>query len=118
MYKFIPFIAILFLLSSCGQPKTATLTKVSADGKTHVTITGKKDSALDPFHTTMTVKSVDIPEGSLIFEVYADDLTDKNVRFDWSDADHAIITFTQSDGEKRVFSLAVSETNVIVAPVL
>ena len=117
MRKIISVFAIVCLLVSCGQPKSVSLVKESADHKTKVTIIGKKDSSADPFHVTMSVKSGDIPEGSLLFEVYADDISDKNIRFDWSDSQHAIITFTQSDGEVRIFSLAVSDTNVILAPV-
>ena len=66
----------------------------------------------------MTVKSGDIPEGSLIFEIYDDDLNDSNVRFDWADSNNAVITFTQRDGEKKTFKLTVSDSNVILAPVL
>ena len=115
MNKLIPVLAILFLLSSCGEPKTVTLIKTSSDGKTKVTITGKKE-AMGPFNTVLTVKSGDIPEGSLIFEVYADDLNDKNVRFDWADAQHAVITFTQRDNTQRLFRLSVSDTQVLVVP--
>jgi hypothetical protein len=116
--KFLPILTILFLLTSCHQPKVATVTKTSSDGKTKVTIVGKKETPLDPFHVTLTVKSGDIPEGSLIFEIAASDLTDDNVRFDWSDPQHAIITITQTDDDKKIFKLSVSDTQVIVAPVL
>ena len=115
MKKILPILAILFMLTSCGS-KTAVLTKMSADGKTKVTVTGKKE-ALGPFHTVLTVKSGDIPEGSLLFDVYADDLTDANVRFDWSDAQHAIITFTERDNTQRLFQLSVSDTHVLVVPI-
>lgn len=118
MKKIIPILAVLFLLSSCSGPTNVVMTKDSADGKTKVTIHGKRDSAIEPFKVTMTVKSGDIPEGSLIFEVYTSDLNDSNVRFDWSDSQHAVITFTQKDGEKKIFKLTVSDTNVILAPLL
>lgn len=107
-------IVILLLVTSCKQPLNATLTKKSPDGKTQVTITGKKEMAMDAFHTTLTVKSGDIPEGSLIFEIYANNLTDENVKFDWQDNQHATITFTQSDNELRHFSLLADDTHVLV----
>ena len=107
-------LAILFLLTSCNEKLNANLSKVSPDGKTKVTINGKKQVSGDSFHTTMTVKSGDIPEGSIIFEIYASDLNDENVKFSWIDAHHAMISFTQSDNEKRVFSLLATETNVVV----
>ncbi len=109
-------IALLLFVASCSQPRDVTLTRTSPDSKTHLTITGKKASALDPFQVTLAVKSGDIPEGSLNFEVAADDLNDTNVRVDWSDAQHAVITFTQRDGEPRIFTLSVSDTGVILAP--
>ncbi len=118
MYRYIVSIILLFMLVSCGQPKDVKLTRLSPDSKTVVTITGKKSSALDPYQVSLAVHSGDIPEGSLNFEVYADDLTDSNVRLDWSDAQHAVITFTQRDGEPRIFTLAVSESGVLLAPVI
>ena len=110
-------LAILFSLTSCNEKLNANLTKTSPDGKTKIAINGKKQVSGDAFHTTMTVKSGDIPEGSIIFEIYAADLNDENVKFDWSDAHHAMISFTQSDNEKRVFSLLATETNVVVEEV-
>lgn len=108
---------LILLLSSCKQPLDATLTKKSPDGKTLVTIVGKKEMAMDAFHTTLTVKSGDIPEGSLIFDIYANNLTDENVKFDWQDSQHALITFTQSDNEQRSFSLLADDTHVLVEEV-
>jgi hypothetical protein len=118
MKKLLPFLALLFILTSCNDKNEASLTKTSADGKTVVKVYGKRSSSLEPFQVTTTVKSGDIPEGSLIFEIFATDLNDSNVRFDWSDSRNAVITFTQKDGEKKIFKLTVSDTNVILAPVL
>lgn len=118
MYKHVITLLLVFTLASCGQPKDVTLTKSSPDGKTIISIKGQKFSSFDPFHISLAVRSGDIPEGSLSFEVAADDLNDGNVRVDWSDAQHAVITFTQRDGEPRIFTLAVSETGVLLAPVI
>ena len=101
---------------ACSSPKDVKLEKTSPDGATHITISGKKATALDPYQVSLAVKSGDIPEGSLNFEVAADDLNDSNVRVDWSDAQHGVITFTQRDGEPRTFVLSVSQTGVILAP--
>ena len=118
MKKLIPFLALLFILTSCNEKNEVSLTKTSADGKTTVKVYGKRSSSLEPFKVTTTVKSGDIPEGSLIFEIFASDLNDSNVRFDWSDSRNAVITFTQKDGELKIFRLTISDTNVILAPVL
>ena len=111
------FATLLLCLTSCNEKLTATLTKTSPDGKTKININGKKQVSGDSFHTTLTVKSGNIPEGSIIFEIFATDLNDKNVKFEWSDTHHALITFTQSDNENRVFSLLATETNVVVEEV-
>lgn len=118
MYRYITTVILLFMLASCSQPKDVKLTKLSPDSKTVVTITGKKASALDPYQVSLAVHSGDIPEGSLNFEVYADDLNNSNVRLDWSDAQHGVVTFTQRDGDPRVFTIAVSESGVLVTPVM
>ena len=108
---------LLLFLASCGSPKTSTLVKTTQDGKTTITISGKKQMSLSPFSVTMTVKSGDIPEGSLLFEIVADDINDSNVRVDWSDAQHGMITFTQRDNAQKIFSITVSDTQVLVVPV-
>ncbi|MBS1619858.1 MAG: hypothetical protein JST76_15165 [Bacteroidetes bacterium] len=118
MYRYIAMMIVLLGLASCGQPKDVKMVKSSPDGKVTLTITGRKASALDPFQVSMSVRAGDIPEGSLTFEIAADDLNDSNVRLDWSDPQHAVITFTQRDGEPRIFTLAVSETSVLLAPVI
>ncbi|MBS1686796.1 MAG: hypothetical protein JSS76_18810 [Bacteroidetes bacterium] len=109
---------LLLGLGSCGQPKDVKMVRSSADGKVIVTITARKASALDPFQVSMAVRAGDIPEGSLNFEVAADDLNDSNVRVEWSDPQHAVITFTQRDGEPRIFTLTVSESSVLLVPVI
>lgn len=118
MYRYIGVVTILLFLVSCGQPKDVTFIRKSPDGSCTITITGRKASSLDPYQVSLGVRAGDIPEGSLNFEIYADQLDDSNIRIDWSDQQHAIITFTQRDGEPRVFTLAVSDSGVLLVPVI
>jgi len=118
MGKLIPLICLVLFFMSCGQhPLTATLSNTSPDGKTKIQVTAKKEASLDPFTVTLDVKSADLPEGTLQFEISASTLDSSNVTFDWRDAQECRITFTQSDGDKRIFALTSSGSSVVVGEV-
>jgi hypothetical protein len=63
---------------------------------------------------TLEAKSGKESMGSLQFEITASTLDASNVKFDWSDANNCIITFTHSDGEKRVFRYYATTSSVIL----
>ena len=115
MYKFIPVIFTLLILSSCGQrPLTALVSSSSPDGKTQLTVSGKRALTMDPFTVTMEVKTNNNVDGSLQFEVAATSLDSTNVKFAWKDSQNCLITFIYTDGEKRVFRYYATATNVIL----
>jgi hypothetical protein len=82
-----------------------------------VELIGKKVMMGDPWKCELKVKAYDFKEGSLIFEVYADDLNDTNIKFDWADENKCTITIIQNDDEKRVFQLIANQNQVQVAEV-
>jgi hypothetical protein len=115
MKKLIPLLILVLVFAACGQkPVSGSLSSTSPDGKTTISVNGKKASSLDPFTVTLEVKSGKESMGSLQFEITASALDASNVKFDWSDANNCIITFTHSDGEKRVFRYYATASNVIL----
>ena len=117
MKKMIPILFVL-ILSACGdRPLTASLSSASPGGKTVISVSGKRQTGLDPFSVTMEVKTGSVVSGSLQFEVAASMLDAGNVKFDWKDDENCLITFTYSDGEKRVFRYYATESNVILEQV-
>ena len=110
-------ILLVLILSACGDRSlTASLSSSSPSGKTVINVSGKRQ-VLDPFNVTMEVKSGSNVVGSLQFEVAASMLDAGNVKFDWKDDSNCLITFTYSDGEKRVFRYYATESNVILEQV-
>ena len=114
MYKLIPILFVLLLLNSCGHPVSASLSSPSPDGKTTINVNAKKQAALDPFIVTLEVRSGNSVDGSLQFEIAASSIDSSNVKFDWKDPRNCMIYFTQSDGEKRIFSFYSTNNNVIL----
>ena len=111
-------ILLVLILSACGDRSlTASLSSLSPSGKTVINVSGKRQVGLDPFNVTMEVKSGSNVVGSLQFEVAASMLDAGNVKFDWKDDSNCLITFTYSDGEKRVFRYYATESNVILEQV-
>lgn len=104
---------LVLLMSSCHHTAIRMMSK-SPDGKTMLSVDGERSNSLDPFKVNMRVKSGDIPEGSLSFELEASEMNDSTVKFDWKDAGDCIVSFAQRDGEPRYFTLHVSSTNVLM----
>ncbi|HWB63454.1 MAG TPA: hypothetical protein VG603_08090, partial [Chitinophagales bacterium] len=80
--------------------------------KVHITITGTRPTAVDAWKVLIAVKAYDFKEGRLQFEIYADDLTEQNVKFDWKDDRHCLITITQREGKPRSFQLIADSQQV------
>ena len=115
MKKLLPLFLAVLILTSCQQhPVSASLSSPSPDGKTMITIKAQKPSSLDPFTVTMEVKEGDVSQGSLQFEIGASTIDSSNVKYEWADSNNCIITFTHSDGEKRIFRYYATSTNVVL----
>jgi hypothetical protein len=117
-----PVIAIFFtiialMLASCGGKTSASLSATSSNQKVKVSISGSRSNTVDPFKVILTVKAYDFKDGRLEFEIYADDLNDQNVKFNWQDDRNCLITFKQQDGVERKFQVIADDTQVQVAEV-
>jgi hypothetical protein len=118
MRKLIPLLLAVLIFGSCQQrPLSGTVSGSSPDGKTTISATAVRKASLDPFTVTMEVKTVSESQGSLQFEVAASAIDSSDVKFDWKDNNNCIITFIQSDNEKRIFRYYATATNVILQEV-
>ncbi len=112
IYSF--FIGLLFL-TSCGGKTETSLKKTSPNGKVNITIEAKRASAIESWKVDLKVKAYSFKEGKLSFEVYAKDLTDETVSFDWIDDSHCTIIFKQQDNTVRKFELIASQEQLQLA---
>jgi hypothetical protein len=108
---------IIVALGGCNGKTSATLNSTSGNGKVKVTITGTRGNVFDPFKTEIAVKAYDFKEGKLSFEIMADDLNDKNVKFAWTDDNNCVISIEENDKHVRSFQLIASESQVQLAEI-
>ena len=99
------------IVTSCNQKTAAKLENTSPNQKVHTVVTGTRTTSVDPWTVVIDVKAYDFQKGYLKFEIYSDDLTDKNVQFDWKDDENCLITFQERD-DKRVFQLIANANQV------
>lgn len=112
-----PVILLLLVLAACNGKTDALLEHTHADGKVKVTVKGERLTSVEPWKVNLTVKAYNFKEGSLIFEIYADDLNNETVSFTWADDTHCDIVFTQRDGVKRTFRLIASPEQMQMAEI-
>ncbi|HEY0261503.1 MAG TPA: hypothetical protein VGB95_00640 [Chitinophagales bacterium] len=106
---------ILMLLASCGQKKIV-LENESPNKQVNVTLNAEK-SGISPWQCEMKVKAYSFKEGSLKFEIYAEEMNNTTVRFDWKDDANCIISITETDGKARNFQLIASPNQVQMAEI-
>lgn len=115
--KLVIFFSVTFLLLACGGKTNTTLQHISPNGKVKVNIEGKRTSSVEAWKVDMNVKAYGFEEGKLSFEIYADDISDENVSFEWEDEFHCKIIIRQSDGEERTFQLIASPKQLQLAEI-
>jgi hypothetical protein len=99
-------------ISACGGITEAVVHHTSPNGKVAITVSGKRGNIMEAFRTVIALTAYDFKEGKLIFDIFADDLKDENVTFEWHDNVRCLISITQRDGESRDFNLLATETAV------
>ena len=105
-------VILLLLLNSCNDKKTSLVTNISPNKQVTTKVTANRFSSVDPWKIEIRVKAYDFKEGYLALEIYADDITDQNVKFDWKDDKNCLITIEQRDGEPRKFQLLTNANQV------
>lgn len=109
------FIVIGF--SSCNQKKVSTVVNQSPDKNVIVIINASRPSAVDAWKVVINVKAYSFKEGKLFFEVYDDDLTDQNIKFEWQDNNNCLITVPERDDKPRKFRLMANKDQVQLAEI-
>lgn len=105
----------LLLLTSCGGKTVTAIEKTSPNGKVKIKIEAKRATSIESWKVDLKVKAYDFKEGKLSFEIYAKDLTDETVSFDWKDETHCTIVFKQQDNTERKFQLIASSEQLQLA---
>ncbi|MFN8285894.1 MAG: hypothetical protein U0V74_04025 [Chitinophagales bacterium] len=106
----------MVVLSGCGGKTSAKLETTSSDGKTNLTIDFTRPTIADAWTADMKVKAYQWKEGSLhVAELYADDINNQTVLFDWTDTNHCTITFKLRDNTERKFQLIASPEQLQLA---
>ena len=93
--------------SGCGKT-SAKFEHTSPNGKVKITITGNRTTSLEAWQVEMKVKAYNFKEDQLAFEVYANDLNNETISFNWVDGEHCSIIFKQRDDTEKKFSLTAS----------
>jgi hypothetical protein len=106
------FLLVLFVLSACNGKKAALVINNSPNGKVSIAVTGNRATTVDAWKVTIAVKASTFKEGKLSFEIYADDLNEKNVKFNWQDDKNCIITIEQREDKPRTFQLIADGTQL------
>jgi hypothetical protein len=111
MYKILPGILVLMSsLLSCNSKNTAMVSSQSPDANAKIVVSGTKNFG-DPWQTTIKINGYK-QEHQVVTEIYATDLNDKNVLFNWSDNNHCSITIQQQDDTQRRFAVEVTEEKI------
>ena len=108
--KAIYAVFLLVFLASCEQKK-AVLENESPNKQVKVVLNADK-SGISPWQCELKVKAYSFKEGALKFEIYAKELNDQTVRFDWQDDANCLISFTESDSKIRTFQLIATASQV------
>ena len=117
MRKLIPLLLAVLVFASCQHPVSVSLSSPSPDGKTVISVDAKKKYSLDPLTVVMEVRIDGKSEGSMQFEVTGATLDSSNLKFVWADSNNCLITFTHTDGEKRVFQYYANASDIILREV-
>ncbi len=105
---------ILFILiasmciSACSKQTSAPLETYSADKEMKITLTASRTNSLDPWMVDVELQHAG-KTTNVSHEFYADEVSDKNVSFDWQSERDCMIHLTQRDGEVITIPILVNE---------
>ncbi|HVD99371.1 MAG TPA: hypothetical protein VNB90_14275 [Cytophagaceae bacterium] len=95
-------------LFSCSGTKTQELISKSSDQKAQIKVSGFRAIAFDPFQATIIIDGFGQSD-TLVTEIYAKDLSNETVKFDWVDEANCTLSFVQQDDSKRTMQVRFSE---------
>jgi hypothetical protein len=98
--KTISYIFLFILIAglySCTKETTAPIESFSSDQKMKISIAASRASSLDPW--MLEIELTHAGTSSKVFqEFYANEVSSKNVSFDWKSDRVCLISLTQRDG--------------------
>jgi archaellum component FlaG (FlaF/FlaG flagellin family) len=100
MKKILLSLPLIFAIA-CDSVKSKELITSSADSSYQIKVSGIKPIALDPFTAEIIINGNNRSD-TLMTQIYASELNEETVRFTWSDSTNCLITFKQTDGEKKM----------------
>ena len=103
------------ILSSCGATKTKELVSLSSDKSNTVKISGSRVTSLDPFKAQIIFNGYNQSD-TLETEIYAKDLNDQTVLFNWTDNSMCTVTFIQQDDSKRSMGITFKSEGNYLTP--
>jgi len=109
------FMSVLLVMSGCSGKTETALEHKAPNGKVVINIIAKRTTTVESWKVDMNVKAYEFKPGKLSFEIYAKDLTEENVKFNWVDEKHCHITFTQQDNTERKFELIATSEQLQMA---
>lgn len=112
MNKIFAFVVLLIAFSACQNEKNVDFTHISPNGKVKVNVVAKRATTVESWKVILSVDAYNFDKGSLSFEIYAKDISAKNVVFDWTDEHHCIIKFIEQDDGIRKFQLIASPSQL------
>lgn len=105
-------ILINSFISGCDSKNTAAVTSQSPDGNSKIFVNGTKSFG-DPWQTTIKISAFK-QEQQVVTEIYATDLNDSIVTFNWTDNTHCSIRIQQQDDTHRMFLVEATEEKILL----
>ena len=104
--------ALMFVLIaglvSCSSETSAPIESFSADKAMKVSVTGSRSSSLDPWMLDIELTHAGV-SSKVQQEFYANEVSEKNVVFQWESNTMCLIRLTQRDGVVITVPIEVNE---------
>lgn len=111
MRNFILFSVLFLVLSSCSSEKNWTFH--STDKQVEVKVLAHRSIVLDPYEVSVQVKAYG-HERTFVTEVTNMGLEDEEVKMTWTDNQHCILSFTESDNQKQNYWIIADPQGIFI----
>jgi len=89
-----------FIFTSCEKKQSNIITSQSADEKLKISIQAERYTSLDPWLVSIVLYDKDNTIATAKQEIQAEEISERNVNFTWSNTSSCTIKFTQTDGSQ------------------
>lgn len=88
---------VTLLLCSCGKEYSKPIETFSSDKEIKITLNGTRSNVLDSWLVEIELDHAGT-QSKVVQEFYADEISRKNITFEWKTQRACLIHFTQRDG--------------------